>query len=238
MRKWLSVARFRVAAVRVVKTPSVKLWAGLAIVIAIQVLIGLLLGIAGCTADPATVRKLDDGDLAIAWNGYDVAVPKEGVDLQGFEVTPVPSDNDHWPPRGTMNFRDIPFEPVMLTVNQWVDGTTSDGQDIFGFDGRVGKRYEVYIYTRHAVRHEGDSILTWLDGSIVMHESRRMCHNDVRGLSVRDRDEIDGWCHYRGAGVPMFDLTTGEPFYFSVRGGTATGTYALLVVERYQPRRD
>ena len=204
----------------------------------IMLIVTLLALAMGCATAPASVHKLEDGDLKATWGGYEIDVPADAVELHGFEVTPVPSEDDHWPAPGTENYRDIPFEPVALVEGEWVDGVieSRDDIDIFVVDG--GKRYEVYIYTRHAVRHEGDRILSWLNGNIVLHESRRMCHNDTRGLSVRDRDDIDGWCHWRSAGSHMFDITSGKPFYFSVRGGTVAGTYALLVVERYLPRYD
>ena len=190
----------------------------------------MLLALAmGCAASPATVHKLDSGDLRATWAGYEIDVPKDAVELHGFEVTPVPSEDDHWPPPGTRNYRDIPFEPVTLVEGEWMDGETEAGDiDIFVFRGSYTRHYNYFIYTRHDVVH-GAWGPPWVQLKLEIRKSDSLCHW-VDGEYAVNHDDRDTSCFYRRAFVPVQHLPGGDDFYISIVGD---GRYSLLVAEQH-----
>ena len=83
----------------------------------------------GCASSPATVNKLEDGDLRATWGGYEIDVPKDAVNFHGFEVVATPSGDDHG---------DTGADATVLVENEWVDSVmeTPYDYDIFVFQGK------------------------------------------------------------------------------------------------------
>ncbi len=137
----------------------------------------------GCAASPASLHKLEDW-LRATWGGYQVDVPVEAVQLHGFEVTVVPSEDDH-EDRAASN-------ATVLPHGEWVDGVLEhdDDHDLFVFRGKRNVTYDYFIYTRHSVESSIQS-----DGvgrgwkQINLHESGFLCHLDY-GIASFDNHDV------------------------------------------------
>ena len=183
-----------------------------------------------CADTPASVHRFDDGDLNVRWGGYEIDVPADAVELQGFESVH-PPDDDHEDM--------VAADATVLTVGRWVDGEIGhDGDvDLFVFRGTPGNNYEYFVYSRHDIEDtiSGDAVgRTWLE--IYLHESEFLCHSGYTNVA---RDHYDGWCGTRRAWQPFYwgqynNQRTTDGMYIRVLGwpDQPTGRYSLLVLEK------
>lgn len=189
--------------------------------------VAVLLAIIACV--PGTVRVEDDAAYVSVEDGVEWEVPLKNITIENVENVPTATPSASRPfagPTPIATSTTSNHELIRMDVGEWIDGIidTPDDVDYFVFRGVNNKRYDVFMFTRHAI---AGRIASNVHRVFDLQPSRHDCH------WIRDySDWSRGNCEIRKADSPAATISIGgrdKNIYLAVAG--IQGVYAIRVME-------